>query len=163
VSADKEIRLRLAAFLDSREGRAVAGIPRDDLRDVARKFLESCYLGAGKAPELLDGTDLEEVLARALPRRFTGKEPFIGRVPDVIEALLEQTSGERFVPHAYEISSALPTGLAAFVREVSSLPAEVRSPEIVPQEPYRRPGASVSRNDPCPCGSGKKYKKCCGR
>jgi preprotein translocase subunit SecA len=22
---------------------------------------------------------------------------------------------------------------------------------------------SVGRNDPCPCGSGKKYKKCCGR
>jgi uncharacterized protein YecA (UPF0149 family) len=22
--------------------------------------------------------------------------------------------------------------------------------------------ASVGRNDPCPCGSGKKYKKCCG-
>ncbi len=24
------------------------------------------------------------------------------------------------------------------------------------------PGADVGRNDPCPCGSGKKYKKCCG-
>ncbi len=24
-------------------------------------------------------------------------------------------------------------------------------------------GAKVGRNDPCPCGSGKKYKKCCGR
>ena len=23
--------------------------------------------------------------------------------------------------------------------------------------------ASAGRNDPCPCGSGKKYKKCCGR
>jgi len=23
-------------------------------------------------------------------------------------------------------------------------------------------GAQVGRNDPCPCGSGKKYKKCCG-
>ncbi|MCP4603540.1 MAG: hypothetical protein GY847_23980 [Proteobacteria bacterium] len=22
---------------------------------------------------------------------------------------------------------------------------------------------SVGRNEPCPCGSGKKYKKCCGR
>jgi uncharacterized protein YecA (UPF0149 family) len=21
---------------------------------------------------------------------------------------------------------------------------------------------TISRNDPCPCGSGKKYKKCCG-
>ena len=25
-----------------------------------------------------------------------------------------------------------------------------------------RTGAKVGRNDPCPCGSGKKYKKCCG-
>jgi len=24
------------------------------------------------------------------------------------------------------------------------------------------PGSKVGRNDPCPCGSGKKYKKCCG-
>jgi preprotein translocase subunit SecA len=23
-------------------------------------------------------------------------------------------------------------------------------------------GDKVGRNDPCPCGSGKKYKKCCG-
>jgi len=25
-----------------------------------------------------------------------------------------------------------------------------------------RPASKVGRNDPCPCGSGKKYKKCCG-
>ena len=24
-------------------------------------------------------------------------------------------------------------------------------------------GPKVGRNDPCPCGSGKKYKNCCGR
>ena len=24
-------------------------------------------------------------------------------------------------------------------------------------------GKEIGRNDPCPCGSGKKYKKCCGR
>jgi SEC-C motif-containing protein len=28
--------------------------------------------------------------------------------------------------------------------------------------PVRRQGPAVGRNDPCPCGSGKKYKKCCG-
>ena len=28
---------------------------------------------------------------------------------------------------------------------------------------YRRKEEKVSRNDPCPCGSGKKYKHCCGR
>jgi uncharacterized protein YecA (UPF0149 family) len=25
-----------------------------------------------------------------------------------------------------------------------------------------RAGAKIGRNDPCTCGSGKKYKKCCG-
>jgi uncharacterized protein YecA (UPF0149 family) len=29
------------------------------------------------------------------------------------------------------------------------------------QEPYTREEGKVGRNDPCPCGSGKKYKKCC--
>lgn len=27
--------------------------------------------------------------------------------------------------------------------------------------PYEREGVKVRRNDPCPCGSGKKFKHCC--
>ena len=30
-------------------------------------------------------------------------------------------------------------------------------------ETYRREQPKVGRNDPCPCGSGKKYKNCCGK
>jgi len=30
-------------------------------------------------------------------------------------------------------------------------------------ETFRREVPKVGRNDPCPCGSGKKYKKCCGK
>ncbi len=32
----------------------------------------------------------------------------------------------------------------------------------VKRQPVRTKGKKVGRNDPCPCGSGKKYKKCCG-
>jgi preprotein translocase subunit SecA len=35
-------------------------------------------------------------------------------------------------------------------------PAQAEAPKPV------RAGAKIGRNDPCPCGSGKKYKKCCG-
>ncbi|HVX83901.1 MAG TPA: SEC-C metal-binding domain-containing protein [Phycisphaerae bacterium] len=31
------------------------------------------------------------------------------------------------------------------------------------QEPIVRQTPKIGRNDPCPCGSGKKYKKCCGK
>jgi preprotein translocase subunit SecA len=40
----------------------------------------------------------------------------------------------------------------------SNLPAREKP------QPFRTPpGTKVGRNDPCPCGSGKKYKKCCGK
>lgn len=32
-----------------------------------------------------------------------------------------------------------------------------------PQQPIRREEPKVGRNEPCPCGSGKKHKKCCGK
>ncbi len=31
------------------------------------------------------------------------------------------------------------------------------------KEPVKREGDKIGRNAPCPCGSGKKYKKCCGK
>ena len=45
-----------------------------------------------------------------------------------------------------------------------SMPPLVRDyqpqPEIVPTKTIRNE-VRIQRNDPCPCGSGKKYKKCC--
>ncbi|MFA6356249.1 MAG: preprotein translocase subunit SecA [Candidatus Omnitrophota bacterium] len=43
----------------------------------------------------------------------------------------------------------------------SGQPAEA-SPQDARQAPIEREAPKVGRNDPCPCGSGKKYKKCCG-
>ncbi len=37
-----------------------------------------------------------------------------------------------------------------------------RGEDDVKAEPVKRKDKKVGRNDPCPCGSGKKYKKCCG-
>ncbi|MDC2982114.1 SEC-C metal-binding domain-containing protein [Bacteroidota bacterium] len=31
-----------------------------------------------------------------------------------------------------------------------------------PSSPFQRTQPKVGRNNPCPCGSGRKYKKCCG-
>ncbi|MEA4988032.1 MAG: preprotein translocase subunit SecA [Anaerovorax sp.] len=42
------------------------------------------------------------------------------------------------------------------VPEAAKVPERERKQEPVHKEP------TVGRNDPCPCGSGKKYKKCCG-
>ncbi|MEJ2470727.1 MAG: preprotein translocase subunit SecA [Desulfuromonadales bacterium] len=57
--------------------------------------------------------------------------------------------------------------------EVAEMEAEQRrqrlalarqsGPQTTAQVPVKRDESKVGRNDPCPCGSGKKYKKCCGQ
>ncbi|HSE73307.1 MAG TPA: SEC-C metal-binding domain-containing protein [Dongiaceae bacterium] len=37
----------------------------------------------------------------------------------------------------------------------------LRFDEFMPATPVTNPPRHIGRNDPCPCGSGKKYKKCC--
>jgi uncharacterized protein YecA (UPF0149 family) len=37
------------------------------------------------------------------------------------------------------------------------------TPQVFDEPMIPQPGDKVRPNDPCPCGSGKKYKKCCGK
>jgi preprotein translocase subunit SecA len=41
--------------------------------------------------------------------------------------------------------------------------ADGRQPAATPEQPYVRGDRKVGRNEPCPCGSGKKYKQCHGK
>ncbi len=73
---------------------------------------------------------------------------------DALERRYEEMRAQGINPLA-EVESPLET---TFRSESPSLPEPIQ-----PVEPYRRTGQKVGRNDPCPCGSGKKFKKCCGR
>ena len=50
-----------------------------------------------------------------------------------------------------------------FVEEVEDDDLDDGGEEPPPQELFTLPPAGPGRNDPCPCGSGKKFKKCCGK
>jgi len=87
---------------------------------------------------------------------------------------------EEAIETIFRIQAAKPERFKGVFSSVSQefLHPEATRPErpqenIVTQEPqaYQEPvkssphvsGPKVGRNDPCPCGSGKKYKKCCGK
>lgn len=49
------------------------------------------------------------------------------------------------------------------VREEVAKPMFTNKDDSLQAKPKVRKEAKVGRNDPCPCGSGKKYKQCCGK
>ena len=52
------------------------------------------------------------------------------------------------------------TTVQKITQHVRSLPDKPRL--FKPPKTFRRKGKKIKANDPCPCGSGKKHKKCCG-
>jgi SEC-C motif-containing protein/uncharacterized protein DUF1186 len=107
----------------------------------------------GRIPALLvDERFYRTVLAEALERpddreRFETEN--LGYIEDILEAL--QVFSHRADDPVEEWSSDWP--------EVDH--AEELAFSSAKPLPARNPWRDVGRNDPCPCGSGKKFKKCC--
>ena len=90
-------------------------------------------------------------------RGIAGRDPLVEYQVEAFEMFQSMTEGikeefARYIFHAQvvEVEERLP------LRVVES------SGDEEPARAEQRHKDKVGRNDPCPCGSGKKYKKCCG-
>ena len=83
----------------------------------------------------------------------------------IFKFVLPDPVADRVAPRPAPLRAAAPAAHPGSVLERRpSAPAPARSTAAVgaAARPGAAPAAKVGRNDPCPCGSGKKYKKCCG-
>ncbi len=67
---------------------------------------------------------------------------------------------EMQVREKVQVKEAVQQDFDAYANEANQTGADAGERH---REPIRNTGQKVKPNDPCPCGSGKKYKKCCGR
>jgi hypothetical protein len=114
---------------------------------------------AATLPRDLDRDRVGNMLATWLPGRLGGNEPWMGDVPDVVDAFLAFIAAEESLSTGWEWSTAVDEHRAAF-RDALADPNRERfaGPKAAPD---RRPAPKIGRNEPCPCGSGRKYKQCC--
>ncbi|MBD3360742.1 hypothetical protein GF366_02995 [Candidatus Peregrinibacteria bacterium] len=95
--------------------------------------------------------DLEKVIPAAMLKRSQSEVENVSTNKNQIQAPL---SGERETISRTTLSP-----------QQSENPVIVKAtgPSSNSTTPHQAPVKKVGRNEPCPCGSGKKYKKCCGR
>jgi len=77
---------------------------------------------------------------------------------DMIDRVKEETLGI-----LYRIQIAEPEKIDDFRQPKQQQLAFSGGGEPVQKKPAKRSAKKIGRNAPCPCGSGKKYKKCCGQ
>jgi preprotein translocase subunit SecA len=81
-----------------------------------------------------------------------------------VERQAEQSYSQASYTHADFAAApdADPEAVALAVQNAPAAQSDGRSAESA-EQPFRRFGNKIGRNDPCPCGSGKKYKVCHGQ
>lgn len=103
-------------------------------------------------------------LSANLIKRVAAKYPnFMERVNEImksgftLDGLLQQ-----YKPQYLEKKIFSPTSVLYKSKAFSNTLGIIENEEEMPDVPENIDFSNVGRNDPCPCGSGKKFKKCCG-
>jgi len=149
------------AFLQSDAARALPEAARDGARTILERFLACVVDEAGTTPAALDGGGLHFVVGHLLPARFAIGDPLAEHTGAVLHAFLRAQTPP--VPNArlVELGQALEATLDEFRESVRTGEAVHHHAHGEVEEPFVRTTAKVGRNDPCPCGSGRKFKQCC--
>jgi hypothetical protein len=92
---------------------------------------------------------------------FLAREYGLERAAECLEFLRSPGIVDDFHAAMYN-SPVLGMVESVFAGGLSDIPPEFLGlPPGFTQSSFKDPSPDVGRNDPCPCGSGKKYKKCC--
>jgi preprotein translocase subunit SecA len=89
------------------------------------------------------------------PLRIYRKEGF-----DMFQNLMDRVK-EEIIEILFKIQISTPSQVDEMKRKEQEDITLSHSDGSAINQPQKRSSAKVKRNDPCPCGSGKKYKKCC--
>jgi len=82
----------------------------------------------------------------------------------LVQIVADEQKNSRQMIYRKEETEAFSTAqIAAVQPERTSSDGPVQQEQRVSHQPFRRQGPKMGPNDLCPCGSGKKFKKCCGK
>jgi preprotein translocase subunit SecA len=85
----------------------------------------------------------------------------VDKVTDMI--LRVRLSGAPELSSVYQVSNMVHEQLQGYDHLAQDMADQAQAAEPQKVKQIVREAPKVGRNDPCPCGSGRKYKKCCGR
>jgi hypothetical protein len=151
-----------ALFVDSPESRALEAVPADARRVVARR-LYAALAETGKPLDKLGSSEVHGWLLHAVPDQFKPRDPLLPHVLPVLKALLdfsERTAGRKLDAMRASSEELFPDLEEVLVTGHAHHHGD--HDEHAPEVPFVREQPKVGRNDPCTCGSGKKFKKCHG-
>jgi hypothetical protein len=112
-------------------------------------------------PDLAQWGEVSECLERGMEAnlRTLKDDPFLSLITDPVAEL---ETWACFRP-TEALNPEVECGEAPDPRSYAEEKEPTPPPMWEPMEPVRREKPNIGRNEPCPCGSGKKYKKCCGK
>jgi SEC-C motif-containing protein len=121
---------------------------------------DAIYLRDTLAPETRADFNIEEAKAWAKESEWLGLK-IVRAEDDVVEFTAKYRTQGKVIEH-HEVSKFKKIdGRWFFLEGDSHVHEDGKGHDHTPKAPVVREAPKIGRNDPCSCGSGKKFKKCC--
>lgn len=159
-------------FLNSKYVKSKTKTAQEATSYITKSFLDYLFFEEHREIRELYEEQVNHFLMDFAPRKLTLSADQAKEATSILADFLSFLEDEGYIHIGHILSSIVKKQTAAFSKQFPKTVKGVSRPQKpkaakkmtkkkTAQAKYA--GMDIGRNDPCPCGSGKKFKKCCGK
>ncbi len=158
-------------FQESKAIKSKTTAYKENANYVVKSFLDYVFFHEHKEIREMTDEHVKHFMLEFAPRKLTFATEDTKKVPEILADFLIFLETEGHIHNGVQLGDIAKANSRAFMKVMPKQKKATTKKAVKPTKkevPTKKPKkkvvleAKVGRNDPCPCGSGKKYKKCCG-
>jgi uncharacterized protein YchJ len=157
-------------YLNSGSFRKKTAVEKGNVEYIAKSILDYIFFEEKKELRELHENHIRDFMLTYTPHKLNLSADASQAAPDILDDFIAFLETNGHIKNGEQLRAAVKVHKREFLKLMPKPKTTAKAKKTSTQKKAKSKKASeqeidikVGRNDPCPCGSGKKYKKCCGQ
>jgi uncharacterized protein YecA (UPF0149 family) len=152
-------------FLKAKVSKSKTKMETETAEYITKSFLDYIFFNEHKEIREITDVHIQHFMLDYAPNKLN----ITKEAPDILSTLLVFLETEGHIKNGMQLSNVVKDNKSSFLKLIPKTKKTSSKKKIISTKQKKKSTkkamleSKIGRNDPCPCGSGKKYKKCCGR
>ena len=157
-------------FLESKSLQKKTGATKKDAEYVIKSLLDYLFFQERKEIQEIQNKHVHDFMIVHTPNKLNLSAEAGKAAPEILSTFFGFLEETGHIKNGDQLREEVKTNKHSFLKLMPKTKETTASRKTAPRKTTKskttkkaKVDIKVGRNDPCPCGSGKKYKKCCGQ
>ena len=154
-------------FQNSKTVKSKAATYRSNADFISKSFLDYAFFNEHKELKEINDSQVTHFMLEYAPRKLKLTPDGAKKLPEILSNFLMFLETAGHIHNGVHLGELAKSHSRSYMKLIPKKKTKTReATKAIPRKKAAKQApveVKVGRNDPCPCGSGKKYKKCCGK